>query len=276
MPRVVGGRRTTYLLLSGIKVLRTVQLADGVELLPWGERVGPRPLLTGLDLIDQHFAMLQLPWIDCQLRIVGSGGPDVATRAWNALWDVLLLSAIYGVPVNCGLQSTAELAHFTEKSRLNVVNYRIFSPPQNDARALSEAECIWLEKHFGRAQSLLSQHGLQNAVHCLATYHWHSLPRAQLALLWAGIEGLFGVDSEVVFRVSLYTAKFLAPGNMDQQRKIFADVKRLYGARSKAVHGGKLKGDPHGSVAESVELLRRLITACIERNCLPSSEDLVP
>lgn len=276
MPRVIGGRRTTYLLLSGIKVPRTVRLADGVGLLPWGDQVGPRPLLAGLDLLDQHFALLQLPWIDCQLRIVGSGGADVATRAWNALWDVLLLSAIHGVPVNCGLQSTAELEHFTEKSRLNVVNYRIFPPPKSDARVLSEVECTWLEMHFDAAQSLLAQHGFQNAVHCLASYHWHSLPRAQLALLWAGIEGLFSVDSEIVFRVSLYTAKFVAPGDVDQQKRIFGDVKRLYSARSKAVHGGKLKGDPHSAVTESVELLRRLIATCIERNCLPSLDDLVP
>lgn len=60
------------------------------------------------------------------------------------------------------------------------------------------------------------------------------------------------------------------------RRRFSADVERLYGARSKAVHGGKLHGDPHGRVAESVNSLRLLITACIERNCLPSSEDLVP
>lgn len=276
MPKIIGGRRTTYLLLSGISVPRVVRLAPGVDLLPWGEKVGPRPLLTGLDLLDQHFAMLQIPWITCQLRIVGKGGTDVATRAWNSLWDALLLSAVFGVPVNCGLQSTAELAHFTEKSRLSVIDYRRLTITGDEVRALTEAECVWLEANFGNAQGLLSQHGLQNAVHCLATYHWHSLPRAQLALLWAGIEGLFGVDSEIVFRVSLYTAKFLAPDSTLVQRKIFSDVKRLYTVRSKAVHGGRFKNDPSDSVAESVELLRQLIVACIEGNRLPSVDQLVP
>lgn len=241
MPRVIGGRRTTYLLLSGIMVPRVVHLATGIDLLPWGKNVGPRPLLTHLDLLEQNFAMLQLPWIECQLRVSGNGGADVATRAWNALWDVLLLSAIFGVPVNCGLQSTAELAHFSEKSRLSVIDYRTFNIPQHDARALSETECLWLESNFRKAQLLLVQHGMQNAVHCLATYHWHSLPRAQLALIWAGIEGLFGVDSEIIFRVSLYTAKFLAPEDRIAQQKIFSEVKQLYNVRSKAVHGADLK-----------------------------------
>lgn len=275
MPRVLGGRRTTYLFLSGIKVPRSIRLADGVELLPWGEQVGTRPFLAGLNLLDRHFALLQLPWVECQLRIAGMGRADVARRAWNSLWDVLLLSAIFGVPVNCGLQSTAAAAHFTERSRLNVVDYRILAPLGEESRVLNEAECTWLENNFGKAQSLLTQHGFQNAVHCLATYHWHSLPRAQLALLWAGIEGLFGVDSEIVFRVSLYTAKFLAPGDVDVQKTLFADVKRLYNVRSKAVHGGKLKGDQQENVSESVELSRRLIVACIERNCMPPVGDLV-
>jgi hypothetical protein len=275
MPKVIGGLRTTYLLLSGITVPRVVQLAPGVDLLPWGRNVGPRPLLTGLELLDQHFAMLQLPWIECQLRIVGKGKADVATRAWNALWDVLLLSAIYGIPINCGLQSTAELAHFSEKSRLSIIDYQRLTMPRDEAKSLSEAECVWLESNFGKAQLLLNQHGMQNAVHCLATYHWHSLPRAQLALLWAGIEGLFGVDSEIVFRVSLYTAKFLAPTDALMQQKIFSNVKRLYSVRSKAVHGGRLKGDPTGSVFESVDLLRQLIITCIEGNQLPLIDQLV-
>ncbi|MES2902129.1 MAG: hypothetical protein V4723_20545 [Pseudomonadota bacterium] len=220
--------------------------------------------------------MLQLPWIESQLRVVGTGEADVATRAWNALWDVLLLSAIYGIPVNCGLQSTAELSHFSESSRLSVIDYRIFAPPRLEAMELSETECVWLEANFEKAQLLLNQHGLQNAVHCLATYHWHSLPRAQLALLWAGIEGLFSVDSEIVFRVSLYTAKFLAPQDKLAQQQIFAEVKQLYGVRSRAVHGGRLKGDPSDSVAKSVALLKRLIVACIECDGLPAIDELVP
>jgi hypothetical protein len=220
--------------------------------------------------------MLQLPWIECQIRITGKGTADVATRAWNALWDVFLLSAIFAVPVSCGLQSTAELAHFDEKSRLSVIDYRTFAIPQHDSKALTEVDCLWLESNFEKAQLLLAQHGMQNAVHCLATYHWHSLPRAQLALLWAGIEGIFGVDSEIAFRVSLYTAKFIAPDDKLAQQRIFSDVKQLYSVRSKAVHGGRLKGDPGVSVAKSVELLSKLIVTCIERGLLPQADQLIP
>jgi hypothetical protein len=275
MPRVIGGRRATYLLLSGITVQRSVRLAPGIELMPLSEWSSPRPLLGGLDLIDTHFAMLALPWIDSQLKVSGAGSADVATRAWNALWDAMLLSALFDVPVNCSLQSTAAIENFTDKSRINVVHYRVYEPPAGRGLAIPEEDCSWLEGNFEAAQALLTGHGFQNAVHCLATYRWHSLPRAQLALIWAGIEGLFGVDSEIVFRVSLYSAKFLAADDPEQQRVIFNDIKRLYGVRSKAVHGGKLKGDPLSSVAESASLLSRLIRTCIERRSPPVIDALV-
>ncbi|RYH18505.1 MAG: hypothetical protein EON54_27435 [Alcaligenaceae bacterium] len=110
-------------------------------------------------------------------------------------------------------------------------------------------------------------------MHCIATYHWHTLPRAQLALLWAGIEGLFGVDSEISFRVSLYAARFLSVDRAEQ-RRIFDAVRSLYGVRSKAVHGGKLKGNSRQSVTDSVALLGQLLRTCIEKEQLPVLDQL--
>lgn len=179
------------------------------------------------------------------------------------------------MPVNCGLQSTTAFERFTEKSRLDVIHNRVFDPPEDDGYALSEEDCVWLENNFVKGQALLEEHRFQTAVHCIATYHWHTLPRAQLALLWAGIEGLFGVDSEISFRVSLYAARFLAIQRAEQ-KMIFDGVRSLYGVRSKAVHGGKLKGNPRQSVTDSVALLGRLVRACIEREQLPLLDELAP
>lgn len=276
MPRLMARGRSTYLLLSGIRVARPVKLAPGLELLPIDPGASPRPYLSGLELVDQQFALLALPWVQAQLKVTATGGAKIGIRAWNALWDVLLLSAIYAVPVNCGLQSTTAFERFTEKSRLNVIHYRVFDPPDGDGYELGESDCSWLERNFSRAQELLDDHRFQTAVHCIATYHWHTLPRAQLALLWAGIEGLFSVDSEISFRVSLYAARFLAAGDELEQRAVFDAVRSLYGIRSKAVHGGKMKGSPRQSVSDSVALLGRLLRACIEKNKLPVLDELAP
>lgn len=57
---MIGGRRATYLLLSGIEIPRHVRLATGIELLPIEKWTGGRPLLAGLDLLavqsflDEH------------------------------------------------------------------------------------------------------------------------------------------------------------------------------------------------------------------------------
>ena len=122
MPRVSARGRSTYLLLSGITVPRRVRLAAGIELLPIDPDSPPRPYLAGLELMDQQFALLALPWAQAQLKVSALPGAKIGVRAWNALWDVLLLSAIYGVRVNCGLQSTTQFERFTDKSRLNVIH----------------------------------------------------------------------------------------------------------------------------------------------------------
>ncbi len=102
------------------------------------------------------------------------------------------------------------------------------------------------------------------------------MPRVKLTILWSGIEGLFGVESEIVFRMSLYAARFLAIDDRAKQTEIFAKVKELYKVRSKAVHGGRLKFDPEPSVRESAALLRSLILKCGETGALPNIESLVP
>ena len=143
-------------------------------------------------------------------------------------------------------------------------------------RKRNEEECCWLEDHFETARELLQQHSFQTAVHCLSTDRWHTIPRARLSLLWAGIESLFSVDSEIVFRVSLYVAKFLAPEDLPRQRLLFEQVKRLYKTRSQAVHGARIKGDSHAQVEETAELLRVLLVKCVELRALPVLASLAP
>ena len=101
------------------------------------------------------------------------------------------------------------------------------------------------------------------------------MPRAQLALLWSGIEGLFSVDYELSFRLSLYIARFLSPRRGTRQKAIFDSVKNLYAVRSKAVHGGKLK-NPHEAAKGTVKILRQLVVKCAERKGLPKTDDLAP
>jgi hypothetical protein len=97
-----------------------------------------------------------------------------------------------------------------------------------------------------------------------------------MAVLWAGIECIFGASSEIRFRISLYIARFLHPIDADARKAKFEAVKKLYNSRSSAVHGSKIKGDLAQSVEDSAELLKNLIRQSIINKGIPKEDELVP
>ncbi|MDT0358133.1 HEPN domain-containing protein [Herbaspirillum huttiense F1] len=231
--------------------------------------VGTRPS------VDKALISLFLPFVESQLQIFGEPGRDIAVRSWNAVWDILLLGAIADADAMSNFQSGFPIQSLVRGVDLSVTNYELRGFNRGINRILSTDDITWLRQFFPIARNLLDHDRFRNAVHCLSTYHWHSLPRARLALIWAGIEGLFGVDSEVVFRISLYVARFLEPFDKDRQEQMFKHVKSLYKFRSKAVHGGDLKGDIQKGVQDAARLLRTLIRQCSEGNQLPDCEVLL-
>lgn len=80
-------------------------------------------------------------------------------------------------------------------------------------------------KYYKTAYKLLEKDSFQTAVHTMASYRWHSVPRVQLAVIWSGIESLFNVNTEVSFRISLYIANFLGE-NEAQAQQIFKQVRK--------------------------------------------------
>ena len=275
--RTSTSKNISYLYVNGLATDRAIQLSDNIVLLPTRIECSAELFLgLGKSDIDISVISLFLPQVESQLRIHGVDVKDTAMRAWNAVWDALLLGAFTGCNVMCNLQSDLPAEKLKPDSNLVVTNYQLRGLSTQPLHRISETESDWIEKHFKSAQELLQDGRYRNAVHCLATYQWHSMPRVQLAIVWSGIEGIFGVDSEIVFRVSLYAARFLAPDDHAQQIEVFAKVKELYKLRSKAVHGGKMKGDAKAGVSESVELLRSLVARCASLGTLPDTGSLVP
>jgi len=273
--QVAGFNTQTYLYLNGVAVDRRIDLSNGIELLPACPDCHMK-LFIGLGKTDADFSIISLflPHVRAQLLVTGVNSEDSAKRAWNAIWDALLLGAVAGSEVICNLHSDVSAEKLTPESTVLVTNYELrgFREP----KPLTEEQIAWIESNFSAARELLDVEPFRNAIHTLASYRWHSMPRAQLALLWSAIEGLFTIESELVFRVSLYIAKFLHPGDLEQQRAAFSSVKKLYNFRSKAVHGGKIKGDFKQVVRESVDLLNLLVMRCVAERGLPKTESLVP
>jgi hypothetical protein len=273
--KVFGAPEGCYLYLHGVAVPSSINLAEGVELLPAGRPKLSPSLVDDMERDeDRAVLLLFLPRVASQLRITGENAQEVATRAWNGVWDGMLVGALAGCEVTCNLQSSVPVEELTESSNVHVTNHHLRGLQSWPPVTLKEEQCEWLKTHFSSARSLMDKDSYRDAVHAFSSYKWHSLPRAQLAMIWSGIEGLFGIDSEITFKLSLGIAKFLGE-SVEEQRQIFQDTKTLYRARSKAVHGGKIKGDVQNSITESAVLLKRLILRTSERGRIPDIEQLI-
>lgn len=269
---------TVYRLLTGLVVPESVQLSNHIVLLPadTSHLDFDTALATCAGPDDIAVVAAFIPRVTAQFRITASSPKELAIHAWNSFWDALLLSAIFHAEISFNLDSTSKAEDISKKSTLRATNLKMFGLSNQEPRLISETDTKWLADNYDSAKELLSLESFQNAVHCMASYRWHTMPRVRMAILWAGIEGLFGATSEIRFRLSVCTARFLHPGDEGARNATFNDVKRLYNTRSKAVHGSKTKNAINDEVKESAALLCQLLLRCIEVGSLPDEKDLLP
>lgn len=276
--QVVGIGNTTYILLSGLEVVTDVELSENAKLLT--ADTSHLDLETAISTCarpdDIAVIAAFIPRITAQMKISAPTPKELATLVWNSSWDALLLSAIFHTEVGFNLQSDTEASSISTTSRLRATNYHMHGLTQFSPYKLNADDVTWISEHFHNARQLLDNDKFQTAVHCLASYRWHTMPRIKMAVLWAGIEGMFGASSEIRFRISLYIASFLHPVDADARKAKFEAVKKLYNLRSAAVHGSKIKGDLAQAVEESAELLKNLVRQSVINKGIPNEDELVP
>ncbi len=263
-----------YLFLNGISVSNTLQLHDGVYLHPVQKKAHLEECAHLLEN-DVDFAVFVLSrlTVAAQLQITAKTSEFLVACAWNSQWDCLLLGALLNCNVMCNVQCNKPIEQITEATYLHITNYELRALLAESFQISADDE-VWISQYYQNAYRLLEDNAYQTAVHAMASYQWHSVPRVQLAILWSGIESLFNVSTEVSFRISLYIANFLTD-TTEQAKELFQQVRRLYSARSTAVHGNKIKNNLEDMVQESASLLNRILRCCAERNSLPNMDDLV-
>lgn len=276
--QIFGTGSVTYLLLNGISIPRNVTISEHVELQP--ADTSHLDLNTAISTCshpdDIAVVAAFIPRTSAQFKVTAPTSKELVITAWNSLWDALLLSAIFHTELGFNLQSDTSANEISHVSRLRATNYRMHGFVNSQPYMLTEDDIKWVESHFSAARKLLDDDRFKTSVHCLVSYRWHTLPRVQLAVLWAGIEGMFGASSEIRFRISLYIARFLHPNDKTERKIAFEAVKKLYDSRSAAVHGAKIKGDIKSMVDQSAGILRELIVQCINNRAIPREIDLVP
>lgn len=272
---IVGVGEETYLYVNGISCSHEINLRENITLMPVESNFNIKKISNLIkNDIDFSIAVLSASTLSSQLRIISPSAKQLAISTWNAQWDCILLGALFNCEVMSNLQCNKSVSELKEASYVNIANYE-FHALLKKTYILSEADEEWISKYYATASDLMNHDIYQTAVHAMASYRWHSMPRVQLAILWSGIESLFNVSTEVSFRVSLYIAHFLAGQDDVKAKEIFKNTKRLYNARSTAVHGNKMKDSLHSSVEESAALLNQLILRCAEIGELPNIEKLV-
>ena len=140
---------------------------------------------------------------------------------------------------------------------------------------LDPTEGHWISIHLERFNQLASSdERFRFALEASVDWRYAKDPRAAISRLWAGIESLFGLSAELVYRVSLFGSVGLASRG-EGRLQAFRRIKASYGIRSKAVHGEPLSQDKLSSgMHEAFDILRALLLYCVLRGGVPTEDDL--
>ncbi|WP_284986795.1 HEPN domain-containing protein [Arthrobacter sp. fls2-241-R2A-172] len=140
---------------------------------------------------------------------------------------------------------------------------------------ISRGDFSWVVQRVWRTIELYEIPAFRLAFDSLSEAPFQSSERMSIATSWAGLESLLGIDHELNYRIAMYLAVILSddPETRLETRK---HVKKLYGLRSKAVHGSEIKETDLVQTAEqSWVLLRNVLVAIIDsEKDLPTPETL--
>lgn len=143
-----------------------------------------------------------------------------------------------------------------------------------ESSPIPKAELGWVSDHLITFASMLEIPSFRLAVECLTTHQHQTSDRMMAAMLWSGIESLFAIQTELSFRLSAFIASLLEPPG-ESRRDLYVRIKKLYGVRSKAVHGAKLSGQQlHEHIVEVRHLLSRLLCQMVEKGSIFSEQEI--
>ena len=254
----------------GITVGVEREIAPGISVSPAAPTIeasfGSR---TVGELRETFNVMAMEPLADFSLLISHpDGGSPLAAKAWNALWVFHLLALACRRPVMSLYTAADSGTRFTLANR-NLVIHRL--PTVGPALPI---DLDWASAHFDAFNNLLKIERFQHAVRYYGNAHYLFDDDAKIMLLWAGIEGLLGVDAELRRRIALHAA-ILFDGTADEKAVYFARVRKGYDVRSKVVHGtGAQREDLKLGYALASEVLLALLRKCVELGRVPSAAEL--
>jgi hypothetical protein len=138
---------------------------------------------------------------------------------------------------------------------------------------ITQEDIKWVDNNFINFAHLLSDARFRTAVDAFTTHHQQTNSRMAVALLWSGLEAIFGIQSELRFRLAAQIASLIEQRGI-KRIELHRQVKKLYDFRSKAVHGSSITDE---MISEHVTAVRnifsRILSGFIENRKIPSIEE---
>ena len=197
--------------------------------------------------------------------------PAVSAHPWSRVAGNVTTSAEYRAGAK--VASKPDLPPFV--GRILDFHLQMFGFDAGPQAVFGATEAKWVADHLETFNRLASEsRRFRFALEAAIDSRYAKDERAALARIWSGIEGLFDVSSELVFRLSLSIAMVLAPRGQEQL-ELFDKAKKLYGVRSKAVHGSEMDSEKMAKgLVESWHLLRRLLLDAVLRGAVRTEADV--
>lgn len=290
-----------YVVIAGMPPPQgPVQLAAGVTLAPLGSHLSVFDLASAGSVGFRQWAILEGIAATCSCEMESAmdaailPGYDTLNRAWLASALLVLRGFSSHIAPACCSYSWNTIAGYRARAAPSFkaqlteegVEAAVFSPKEtlppfrgqildfhlevlaHDARrsgAVTDDDASWIRSHFEIFNALAAQsESFRFALESAHDWRFSRDPRIAVARLWSGIEALFRVSSELVFRLSLLSSSLLEPRG-EGRKRLFEHVKQLYDQRSKLVHGQSLSDDKTAfAMNGSFDLLRRLLLHQIE------------
>ena len=300
-----------HLLLHGLSIEDSpLALVPGLTLRRIEDQLSVFDLAAAGSVGFREWALLEPFAPGCKTELVSAldaatlPGFDTLNRAWLASNMLSLLGHTNHRPLACSRYSWSTIAGhqkrtshvFKQQVHEEGVHAAVYSSKRQlpqfhgqlldyHIRPLSPRECRtgpatiedaqWINQHFDIFNRLASEEEpFRYALIAVSDWRYSNDPRAAMARLWSGIESLFGISSELVYRLAITSASLLTPRGEPRVKK-FRSIKKLYGIRSKAVHGAYLSDQVLAeATSDSFQLLRELILNVVERGRLPSGEEI--
>lgn len=299
-----------YVLVMGLpRPEEPLMLAAGLTLVPLDFPLSVFDLAAVGAVGFREWAMLEpiSHLCTCQIEAARSSeaapGYDTLNRAWLASALLVLRGFSRHLGVACSSYSWNLVAGHQKRStnsfqeqitdegtnaalyRLNcalppfegsILDFHIRLLSDRDSRtdSIELDDAAWIGEHLEIFNQLANNSdSFRLALEAAIDWRYSKEPRLAVGRIWSGIEAIFGINSELVYRISILSACLLE--ERGEARKLrFQTVKKLYGLRSKAVHGEFLTQDRlMSAMSESHRLLRELLLLTIEKGRVLNGDD---